>query len=152
VFGGPSEEEKIRQQLHHFAHVLGVDASENPVFRLGRLNKEFQTLLTDNVHVRVRELTSLERGRKGLAAVAARGGPEIAGAEISLSDLDIEIDSQETGAKVKCLASLTAEQGGQPRRDERRVDFVLAKVDGDWLIDSIVVSDVGEEQEAEGTP
>ncbi|HMR09545.1 MAG TPA: hypothetical protein PKA88_27385 [Polyangiaceae bacterium] len=152
LFGGPSEEELIREQLHRFAHVLGVDPSENAVFRLGRLNKEFKTLLTDNVHVRVRELTSLERGRKGLAAVAARAGVYFTGAEISLSDFEIQIDAKETSATVKCLARLTAEQGGQPRRDDRRVDFKLAKVDGDWLIDSIFVSDVNEEQEAEAVP
>ncbi|HMR76679.1 MAG TPA: hypothetical protein PKD61_16275, partial [Polyangiaceae bacterium] len=86
------------------------------------------------------------------AAVAARAGVYFTGAEISLSDFEIQIDAKETSATVKCLARLTAEQGGQPRRDDRRVDFKLAKVDGDWLIDSIFVSDVNEEQEAEAVP
>ncbi len=145
VFGGPSDEEVIRDQLHHFARVVGVAGDENPVFRLGRLKKEFQSLVTPNVRVRVRELTSLKNGRKGLAAVAARAGTYFSAAEISLSGLEIELNEDKTSAQVGCLAELTAQQGGRPRRDERHVDFTLAKVDGDWLIDSIIVSDVGEE-------
>ena len=125
--------------------MVGVEGDENAMFRLGRLKKEFQTLVTTNVRVRVRELTSLRSGRKSLASIAARAGTYFASAEVSLSDLEIEMNEDKTSAKVRCLATLTAQQGGRMRRDERQVDFTLAKVDGDWLIDSIIVSDVGED-------
>lgn len=141
LFGRASDEERIRQQLDRFAHVVGVDGQENPIFRLSRLNKEFDTLVTPDVRAHVPELTSLQQGRGPLAKVAAHAGSYFQSADVSLSDVSIEVSKDRLRASSRGRAKLLAQQGGQMRRDERRVDFTLSRSDGEWLIDSLRVGD-----------
>lgn len=140
IFGGTSEEEKIRAQLDRLVLVLGVSGEENVVFRGTRLRKEFAELMVERVSVHVPELTSLGQGRDPLAGIAARAGVYFRTAEITLSDVDIQLGPGETTATVKSRATLTGDRGRGPERDERRVTFSMSKVDGEWLVDRITVS------------
>jgi hypothetical protein len=140
VFAAPSDEEEIRAQLDRLALVVGVTADEkNPVIRGARLKREFAEIFTEDVAVSIPELTSLRSGRDELAAVGARAGTYFQTADVSISQIDIEIDGAKTRAQVRSVATLTGSRGGELERDERRVRFEFVQRDGDWLIDAVRV-------------
>ncbi len=141
IFGGPSDEEQIRALLDRLAHEIGSREGEtNPILRASRLNQAFEEIFTEDVRIGIPELTQVTRGRRDLVGVAAQAGTYYASAEVTLSDVQVSLNDDETLAQAGCTAVLTAERGGRPRRDQRKVNFTLSKIDGDWLIDGLTVS------------
>ncbi len=140
VFSRPSDEERIRAVIDRLARVVSVSPDEkNVVIRAARLKRDFAEILTKDVAVTIPELTSLRGGRDELAGVGARAGSYYQSADISISDVEIEIDDKKTRAQVRSVATLTGSRGAELERDERRVRFELVQRDGDWLIDAIRV-------------
>jgi hypothetical protein len=147
LFGGSSDEEKIRALLDRLAQAVSVTGQENPVLRAGRLRSEFADVFTRDVRVKIPELTSLSSGRDSLVTLAAQTGSYFRTAEIILKDVDIQLVQSGVRAQVSCQATLLADRGQGLRRDERRVRFDLGKKDDDWRIDSVTVSSKGESLE-----
>ncbi|MCA9598950.1 MAG: nuclear transport factor 2 family protein [Myxococcales bacterium] len=140
LFGGRSDEEKIRALLDHLAEVAGVSGTENPVMRAGRLRGAFADIFTKDVRVQIPELSSLKSGREGLVALATQAGTAFRSAEISLGSVEITLIASGQAARVRCTATLVGDRGQGLRKDERSVRFGLSKDDGDWRIDSVSVS------------
>jgi hypothetical protein len=150
VFGRKSDEELIKEQLDNLALAIRVEnPDENPIFRASRLKEKFGDLFTPNVRVTVPELEGAMaiKGREDLVKVATRAGTYWRSAEVSFSDVEIVQAGGENNRKVDATALLTAEEHGEPRRDERHVTFGFTKGDGDWKIDSMSVSPKAEPAE-----
>lgn len=148
IFGRKSDEERIKEQLDELALSIRVEnPDENPIFRASRLTEKFGKLFTKNVRVSVPELQGAMAvsGRDDLVKLATRAGTYWQNAEVSFSEVEIVQAGGENNRKVDATALLTADEHGQPRRDERHVTFGFTKADGDWLIDSLTVSPKAEE-------
>jgi hypothetical protein len=149
VFSRQSEEEQIQEVLDRLELSVGVSSEpENPVFRLTRLNKEFEELFDDRVRVFIPELTSLRSGRKDLAGLAARAPTWFSTLEIDFTD--VKIQAGKINARVFTSAQLVASRAGRGlERDVRDVEFGFTKSDGSWKIDSVNVTPREEQAEEE---
>ena len=143
VFGGLSDEEKIRALLDRLEQTVKVDGEENPVGRMARINGEFSEIFTKDVQVRIPELTSVGKGRQDLAGVATRAGGYFQSLDVDISVNEIGVDGTKVGARVAATATLTAVRAGGAgaERDQRNVSFRFSKDDGEWLISAVGVSD-----------
>jgi hypothetical protein len=140
IFLAPNDEEKIRGQLDRLGQSASVDPEEkNPVARGIRIKKDFEDIFTENVAVSAPELASPGKGRDGVVSAATRAGTYYQNADISFSNVKVELDGSKSRAKVNAVATLTGSRGGELQHETRDVIFDFAKYDGDWLIDSVTV-------------
>ncbi len=141
LLSAPNDEERIREKLAHLADVVSVEADDkNPVSRGLRMKQEFSSIFTEDVNVSIPELTSLGRGRDGLASVATRAGTYFETADISLSVRKITFDERKERAQVESVATLTGSRAGELEHDTRAARFDMLKQDGDWMIDGVAVT------------
>lgn len=144
LFSRKSDEELIRERLDELGHQIAVDGDENILFRGNRLKKSFATLFVPNVRVDIPELSGLSSGRDELALLAARAGTYFRHAEVEINADQIDVIAGANSATVRGSAAITGDRGHGTERDERRVTFGMAKVDGEWRVDSIVVASKSE--------
>jgi hypothetical protein len=144
LLSGKSDEELIRERLDELAHQVAVDGDENILFRGNRLKKSFATIFVPSVRVHIPELSGLGSGRDELALLAARAGTYFRHAEVEIGADQIDVIAGANSATVRGSATITGDRGRGSERDERRVTFGMAKVDGEWLIDSITVASKSE--------
>ncbi len=147
VLSRPSDQELITARLRALEAAVAVDGQENVVFRTSRLNQAFEEIFVQDVTVRIPELTSLARGRGALAGVAAKSGTYFNSAQVTFTDLDIDVDPKRESAQVGARVVLDAVEGDRRRRDDRRVSLRFTRPDGDWLIDAITVTPKSDETE-----
>jgi hypothetical protein len=141
LFARPTHEERIRAKLERLALVVTLDREQqNPLLRAARLKKEFSELFTASVAVTIPELASPLTGRDELAALGARAGTEFQSVEVGFSKIEVELDTTETRAQVRSVATLTGTRGGELEHDRRRVRFGFVRQDGEWLIDLVSVA------------
>jgi hypothetical protein len=140
LFSRKSDEELIRERLDELAHQVAVDGDENILFRGNRLKKSFSKIFVPSVRVDIPELSGLASGRDELALLAARAGTYFRHAEVDISADQIDIIQGANSATVHGSATITGDRGRGTERDERRVTFGMAKVNDEWLIDSVTVA------------
>lgn len=134
VFAPANDEEMIRETLDRLA--AGISFSEpiqNPIFYGSHLAETFDEVFTESVQISVAEVRAnipSHRGKLGLATaqVLQRSGS----LDVSFGSTDIDI--QGDSARVVSVATVSGNDGGQLRRDSRRVDFDFVKDGGDWRI------------------
>lgn len=145
VFGGPSDEEQIRELIERLESAIEVDGQENPVGRMARLNGAFKEIFTKDVQVSIPELTSLQGGRRELADVATRASGYFEGGDVEIGIDELTIDGSKQGAHARTTATLTGTKAGGsgPERDTRKVTFRFTRDDGDWRIYALSVSGRG---------
>lgn len=138
LFGGATDEEKIRARLERLEEAVGFTGDgQNPVFRVAHLNEEFNALFTEHVSVSIPELNGARGGRRALAGLASRATAHLHALDVEFSDVAVAIDR--TGsAEVTARAQLDAVRiDGENQRDEREVTFRFVETNGDWLIDAV---------------
>jgi phosphoribosylformylglycinamidine synthase len=143
LFGRTSEEDRIRAKLDELAEAVAVRGVEpNLVLRGARIRRAFGELFVQNVAIRVPELTSVDSGRAELVGLATQAVQLYEHASVDLSGLRIEIDAPKASAMAHGEASLSAvRHGGTREMDTRTVALRFDKLEGDWRIVSVSVSD-----------
>lgn len=138
-FGGESDEQAIERALHELGDTVRSREGESLVFRSARLNGAFKDRLDPRVTLDAPELSRLS-GIRALVEVAA-GAPRLYGDfDVSLDDLEIEVQRAARTARATGRATLTGLGDGEARRETRSVTFRLAERDGEWLVDGIEVA------------
>lgn len=141
LFFRGSDEERVRAAIVRMAAAVRVDPAEtNPIVRNARIKGELQEVSTQDVRFEIPELTDLHEGRGRLADVATQASLVYATAEVTMSELRVELDPAMRSASVTATATLTgARHGGVVERDRRHVTFHL-RDDGGWRVDELRVS------------
>jgi hypothetical protein len=143
LFAAKSDEELIAERLDELELAVQVDSdtSTNPILRTGALGGKFQEIFTEDVTYSIPELTSGDRGRNGLATLAARAGSYFDNLVIDFGARHIDLDGSGKGARVSTTATVTAvRRGGDVDRDERNVRFELEESGEGWRITSVSVA------------
>lgn len=140
LFAKKSDEELIRERLDELAHVVAVDGDENLIFRGNRMKDKLSKIFTPAVRVDIQELAGRTSGRDELVLIATKAGTYFRHAEVDIDADSIDVIAGSNSATVRGSATITGDRGSGPQRDERRVTFGFAKVDDEWMIDSVVVT------------
>lgn len=143
IFFTTSDEDRIRELLDRLETAVAVkEGTTNPVVRHAALKKAFRTIFTKKVSFEIPELTHVESGSDALAKVATQAPTLYQEASIDLAALKIEVDSEGLSAVAFGDALLTGvRRGGQLERDVRDVSIRLDKIDDEWRIVSVSVSE-----------
>ncbi len=141
VFFGKSDEDRIREALARLTQVVEIkDDGSNPLLRAARVRDDLAQVLTDDVHVSISELGGGRQGRQGIADAAAQAQLLFTSAQVDLRHVEIKLETGAPTAQVSAEARLTGKRrGGESRRDDRNVDFLLVKDGSQWKIRSITV-------------
>jgi ketosteroid isomerase-like protein len=141
AFFGKSDEDQIRETVARLSRVVEIkDNGGNPLFAAVRVRDELKQVLTDDVHVTIPELGGGRQGRDGIADAAAQAQLMFSSAQVDLRHVEIKLEPGAPTAQVSAEARLTGtRRGGETRRDDRNVDFLLRKEDGKWKIRSVTV-------------
>ena len=140
LFASKSDAELIRERLDELGHVVAVDGDENLVFRGNRMKDKLSKIFTPAVRVDIQELAGRTSGRDELVLIATRAGTYFRHAEVDVDADAIDVIEGSNSATVRGTVTITGDRGGGPERDERKVTFGFAKVEGEWMIDSVVVT------------
>lgn len=139
LFSPVSDEEMIAQVLDELGLALSFSAPiSNLVFFGSALSEKFETIFTEQVQIRVSEVSARipsSRGKLGLAAAQALTRYGSLNVSFSIDELRITGDS----ARCEATASVSGNQGGVMRSDSRPVIFRFSKDSGDWLIQRATV-------------
>lgn len=143
LFGGESDEDRIRAQLARLESVVRVTErqSENPLLRAVHLQKEFETLLERDVQVSIPEVHGVRSGRDDLARVAAGLQRSLSLFEIRFSQVTVQVEG--TVGRVAAITHVTASVRGEGsiRRDERHTELTFGRdAEGQWLLHSVLVA------------
>lgn len=134
-----SDEEMIAQVLVELGLALSFSAPiSNPLLFGSALSDKFESIFTEQVSIRVSEVSTQlprSRGKLGLAAAQALSRYGSLNVSLSIDELTIHGES----AHCEATASLAGNRGGELRSDSRRVTFDFTKQSGDWLIQSALV-------------
>jgi len=141
VFFGTSDEDQIRETLARLARVAEIkENGGNPLFAAVRVRDELKQLLTEDVHVTIPELGGGRQGREGIADAAAQAQLLFSAAQVDLRHVEVKLAPGAPTAQASAEAHLTGtRRGGETRRDDRNVDFLLRKDDGKWKVKSVTV-------------
>lgn len=138
AFGGPSEEEEIRELFDRLATSVGFDEPiSNVIFHGSALADRWEDVLDERVDVRLREVSaSLPSERARLAIASAQVLTRYDSFHASMSDVDVELAEE---PRVNGAVTVTATRGGAPERETRRFSAVVVRSGGDFLIRELVV-------------
>ncbi len=141
VFAGKSDEDRIRDTLGRLAKVVEIkDDGSNPLLRMGRVRGDLDALVTDDVHVSIPELGGARQGRQGISEAVTTAQLVFAWAQVDLRAIEIKLEPGALTAQASAEAQLKGKtRGGETRRDDRNVDFLLRKGDGTWKVKSVTV-------------
>jgi ketosteroid isomerase-like protein len=140
AFFGKSDEDQIRETLARLARAVEIKEGSSPLLSAVRVRDELKPLLTDDVHVSVPELGGARQGRDGMADVAAQAQLLFSSAQVDLRRVEVKREPGAPTAQASAEVRLTGtRRGGQTRRDDRNVDFLLRKDDGKWKVKSVTV-------------
>lgn len=135
-FWPANDEELIAQLISELGLALSFsEPISNPLFYGSALTDKFESMFTEQVHIRVSEVSARipeSRSKLGLAAAQALSRYGSLNVGFSLEELKVSGKSAECEATASVLGNL----GGDFRSDSRRVTFSLSKEDGDWRIQS----------------
>lgn len=138
-FFADSDEAKIRARIDQIASAVETKADENMAFRALRLRRVFEEGLEPNASLRAPELQDTS-GVKELAMLAASVPRFYGELDVSIGKTDVHVEPAANQARATALVTVSGRMGGELRRDERSVVFVLRKRDGDWRIELIDVA------------
>jgi len=143
LFFGSSDEDAIRANLTRLEDAVEVkNANTNFVVRFSQLKKEFAEIFIKKVSFQIPELSNHDNDRTELAKLASQAPRAYQQARIDLSGLSVEIDKEGLSAVAYGDAVLDGVKlGGEPARDTREVSIRLDKIDGQWRIVSLTVSE-----------
>jgi hypothetical protein len=140
---GSSDEDKIVARLKELAAAVETKEGENIIFRTARLKGVFKEALEQNATLSAPELPTTS-GRNELAALAGGVNRFASEFQVSLGETDVRINEAE--ARVVSVVTLTGVEGGELRRDQRHVRFLLRKDGGEWRVASIDVEPRSQDQ------
>jgi hypothetical protein len=137
LFGRASDEELIMERLHEVASAVETKEDEtNIIFRVARIKEVFREAMTPLVSISAPELptTSGVEDLSNMAGSVIRFSPEF---YVTIGSTEVTVD----GSSATAVSQVTVKgtQQGELRAEDRRVDFLLQKVDGDWQIARIEV-------------
>jgi ketosteroid isomerase-like protein len=140
VFFGKSDEDQIKETLDRLAAIVEVKEGANPILKAARIRDELAVVLADDVHVSIPELGGVREGRQGIVEAAAQAQLGFQTAHVDLRRVEVKLDDAKQSAQASSEAQLKGKtRGGDTRRDDRNVDFLLRKADGTWKITSVTV-------------
>lgn len=132
----PSDARAIRRQLDAVADVVSVPPTESDLSRAARLS-DLRSYFTPDVHIRLTEVDI--PNRDALLAFAERWTTPAGGMFVEFMDEKITIADNDTGhVELTARVSKKDPANGESDADDRPVSFEFVKVDGDWVIKSVV--------------
>jgi hypothetical protein len=135
VFGGRSDEELIRDQLHRLARVVSFEQPGNVVARGLTLRGAFGELFVENPRGEIPELGSPRNSRASLVELGLQSSSFARSLSLSFADVRVEVDPKRSGAEVAARVDVQAvTREGQGRSEERLVRFSFAKTQDGWQI------------------
>jgi ketosteroid isomerase-like protein len=139
-FFGDSDERKIRARLDELANAVETKQDESIVFRALRLRKVFDEVFEPEASLRAPELQDAT-GVKDLTALAAAAPRHFGDLDVNIGKVDLHIEPAANQARATAEVIVSGTMGGELRRDERAVTFMLRKRDGEWRIELIEVAE-----------
>ena len=140
LLASKSDEDRIRETLDRLAAIVEVKEGANPIMKAAGIRDELAGVLSDDVHVSIPELGGVREGRQGIMAAATQAQLGFQSARVDLRRVEIKLDDAKQSAQASAEAQLKGKtRGGDTRRDDRNVDFLLRKADGTWKITSVTV-------------
>lgn len=132
----PSDTRAIRRQLDAVADVVSVPPTESDLSRAARLS-DLRSYFAPDAHIHLTEVDI--PNREALLAFAERWTPPAGGMFVEFMDEKIAIANNDTGhVELTARVSKTDPANGESDVDDRPVSLELVKVDGDWVIKSVV--------------
>ena len=146
LFYAESDEEKIRALFERLEDTIQVRTDDtNLVVRAAHIKGEFKEIFTKEVQFEIPELTELSAGRVELAGLAAKAPQMWRTATVSLDDLVITVDdSRLAGVAVGNAVLDATRHDGRLERDVRKVSISVEKIDDEWRIVGLSVSEKGD--------
>ena len=136
---GDSDEAKIRARLDEIANAVETKQDENIAFRALRLKRIIEEGFEPNASLRTAELPETT-GVKDLTALAATVPRFYGDLDVNIGKTDLHVEPAANLARATADVTVSGNMGGEHRRDERTVVFMLRKRDGDWRIELIDVA------------
>jgi hypothetical protein len=133
LLGRPGDEERVRAQLEALERVVRVDdtTSTNRALRVLAVERQLESLVSDDLHLTVPELSSGRVTRRELAGLIAAEGARYSRASVTLRDTKIELGGDPPTARVRTTVHLSATRRGEDaiERDERYATLLLHRRD-----------------------
>jgi hypothetical protein len=135
----PSDDRDIRRHLSSLAEALSLPAHEQEPVRLTRFAALREYFATDvRVHIDNHDIAS----RDALLEKLGHVSPPPEGLAVEVSEVRVQLAADRSSASVDLVARLIGErtQSGDRTLETRRLDVVMLKWQGDWVISRVTAS------------